>query len=132
MKDESKTDDPYEIGRGGRSNTLFSRSGKAVVLEDFDILKVIGKGTFGKVRVVITQVFLVEKRDSKEIYAMKALRKDVLIDYDQVENTKLEKEILLRVSLISDSGETSIPCLNGLCLLERLEDILRHAVCARR
>lgn len=28
---------------------------------------------------------------------MKALRKDVLIDYDQVENTKLEKEILLRV-----------------------------------
>ncbi len=42
-------------------------------------------------------MFLVEKRDSKEIYAMKALRKDVLIDYDQVENTKLEKEILLKV-----------------------------------
>lgn len=37
-----------------------------------------------------------QKRDSKDIYAMKSLRKDVLIDYDQIENTKLEKEILLR------------------------------------
>ena len=27
---------------------------------------------------------------------MKSLRKDVLIDYDQIENTKLEKEILLK------------------------------------
>jgi len=49
---------------------------------------VIGRGSFGK-------VFLVEKKDSKEVYAMKSLRKDVIIDYDQVESTKLEKEILL-------------------------------------
>jgi serine/threonine protein kinase len=50
---------------------------------------VIGRGSFGK-------VFLVEKKNSsKEVYAMKSLRKDVIIDYDQVESTKLEKEILL-------------------------------------
>ncbi len=38
-----------------------------------------------------------EKKEGGDIYAMKSLRKDVLIDYDQVENTKLEKEILLKV-----------------------------------
>jgi len=40
-------------------------------------------------------VFLVEKKGSNEVYAMKSLRKDVIIDYDQVESTKLEKEILM-------------------------------------
>lgn len=49
----------------------------------------LGKGSFGK-------VFLVEKVDDSTPYAMKALRKDVLIDYDQIESTKLEKEILLK------------------------------------
>ena len=52
------------------------------------IRKVIGRGSFGK-------VFLVEKKDTKEVYAMKSLRKDVILDYDQVESTKLEKEILM-------------------------------------
>lgn len=33
---------------------------------------------------LLFQVFLVEKKDNGEIYAMKSLRKDVLIDYDQV------------------------------------------------
>lgn len=57
-------------------------------LSDFIIKKVIGRGSFGK-------VFLVQKKGTNEVYAMKSLRKDVIIDYDQVESTKLEKEILL-------------------------------------
>ena len=52
------------------------------------IKKVIGRGSFGK-------VFLVEKKGQKDVYAMKSLRKDVILDYDQVESTKLEKEILM-------------------------------------
>jgi serum/glucocorticoid-regulated kinase 2 len=40
-------------------------------------------------------VFLVQKSGSKEVYAMKSLRKDVILEYDQVESTKLEKDILL-------------------------------------
>lgn len=31
---------------------------------------------------------------TKEIFAMKSLKKDVLIDQDQIENTLLEKKIL--------------------------------------
>jgi protein kinase/protein kinase A len=48
----------------------------------------LGRGTFGK-------VFLAELRSSKKMYAIKTIRKDVLIEYNQVQNTKLEKDILL-------------------------------------
>jgi serine/threonine protein kinase len=46
-----------------------------VGLSDFIIKKVIGRGSFGK-------VFLVEKKGTKDVYAMKTLRKDVIIDYE--------------------------------------------------
>ena len=41
---------------------------------------------------------LVEKKDTKEIYALKSLRKEELIDKDQVEHTKTEKMILEHVN----------------------------------
>jgi serine/threonine protein kinase len=44
-------------------------------LQDFIIKSVIGKGSFGK-------VFLVQKKDTKKVYAMKSLRKDVILEYD--------------------------------------------------
>ena len=60
-------------------------------LDDFKIINVLGRGSFGK-------VFLVQRKQTGKYYAMKVLRKDVLIDTDQIENTKIEKEILKRVS----------------------------------
>lgn len=60
-----------------------------VTLSDFEIKKVIGRGSFGK-------VFLVQQRGCGAVFAMKSLRKDVIIEYDQVESTKLEKDILLQ------------------------------------
>ena len=50
-------------------------SEKDVVFEDFKILMVIGRGTFGK-------VFLAELRQNKKLYAIKSIRKDILIQYD--------------------------------------------------
>lgn len=82
----------YDPKHGFRdaSRTLYAKKGdNKVTLQDFVIRKVIGRGSFGK-------VFLVEKKDTKEVYAMKSLRKDVILDYDQVESTKLEKEILMQ------------------------------------
>jgi len=75
--------------RSGRSSTLYTKKKdiKEVRLEDFQILKVLGRGSFGK-------VCLVEYTPTKEIFAMKSLKKDVLIDQDQIENTLLEKRIL--------------------------------------
>ena len=37
-----------------------------------------------------------EKKTTNEVYAMKSLRKDVILEYDSVESTKLEKEILMQ------------------------------------
>ena len=41
-------------------------------MEDFNVKKVIGKGSFGK-------VFLVEKKTDGNMFAMKSIRKDILI-----------------------------------------------------
>lgn len=56
-------------------------------LEDFKIRKVIDKGSFGK-------VFLVVNKLNGKLYAMKRINKDILIDKKQIQNTKNEKEIL--------------------------------------
>jgi serum/glucocorticoid-regulated kinase 2 len=61
---------------------------KELTLESFKILAVLGKGTFGK-------VYLTELKNEKKYFAIKAIRKDVLIETEQVESTKLERDILL-------------------------------------
>ena len=50
----------------------------------------IGKGTFGK-------VFLVEPKGTGELYAMKCIRKDIILENEQMENIKLEKDILRQI-----------------------------------
>ena len=72
-----------------QNNTVFSshKKVKDVKLDDFKVLKVIGRGSFGK-------VCLVEYLPTHETYAMKSLKKDLLIEQEQIENTLLEKEIL--------------------------------------
>lgn len=58
-----------------------------VKFEDFNIILVIGRGSFGK-------VYLAELKKTKEMFAIKTIRKDYLIEMDQIENTLLEKQIL--------------------------------------
>ena len=54
------------------------------------ILKMVGKGDFGK-------VYLVQNVNTKKNYAMKCIRKDAIIDQDIIDNLKLEKDILYSV-----------------------------------
>jgi|LauGreDrversion4_2_1035121.scaffolds.fasta_scaffold407817_1 serine/threonine protein kinase len=70
-----------------QSILVASRKEHNVKLEDFKLVVVLGRGTFGK-------VYLAELKQNQQLYAIKSIRKDVLLEYDQVNNTKLEKDIL--------------------------------------
>jgi len=56
-------------------------------VDDFTILKVIGRGSYGK-------VLLVKKRDNNEILAMKILKKKEMIIRNQVIHIKTERKIM--------------------------------------
>lgn len=73
------------------SKTVYSRGKNMAVLADFQIKSVIGRGSFGK-------VFLVQHKVRGNVYAMKSLRKDVILENDQLESTLTEKKILEKCS----------------------------------
>eukprot|EP00039_Didymoeca_costata_P019199 m.336602 g.336602 ORF g.336602 m.336602 type:complete len:580 (+) comp17906_c0_seq1:216-1955(+) len=57
--------------------------------EDFTYLKVLGKGSFGK-------VMMAEHNKSKKVYAIKVLKKDVLIEDNDLECALTEKNVLAK------------------------------------
>ncbi|XP_061647088.1 RAC-gamma serine/threonine-protein kinase isoform X1 [Phyllopteryx taeniolatus] len=59
----------------------------AQTMSDFDYLKLLGKGTFGK-------VILVREKASGKYYAMKILKKEVIIAKDEVAHTLTESRVL--------------------------------------
>jgi serum/glucocorticoid-regulated kinase 2 len=77
-KDEEGMDDIAPLG---------ALSQEKIKMEDFKILKVLGRGSFGK-------VMLVEKKSDKKHFAMKVLKKRAIIQRGQVEHTKAERKIL--------------------------------------
>lgn len=56
-------------------------------LADFEILRVIGKGSFAK-------VLLVRNKKTQHLHAMKQMRKDEILKYDKLKDALMEKEIL--------------------------------------
>ena len=83
------------VARGvGASQVVVEDGGRVsvrVAFEDFVMINIIGKGTFGK-------VYLVQNKHTEQLYAMKSIRKDIVIEHDSLENLHLEKQILNQVN----------------------------------
>lgn len=67
-----------------------NRAGK-LKIEDFDLLKVVGKGSFGK-------VMQVRKKDTNRIYALKTIRKAHIISRSEVAHTLAERSVLAQIN----------------------------------
>ncbi|XP_073306149.1 serine/threonine-protein kinase AtPK2/AtPK19-like [Primulina huaijiensis] len=63
---------------------------KTIGFEDFEILKVVGQGAFGK-------VYQVRKTGSSEILAMKVMRKDKIVEKNHEEYMKAERDIMTKI-----------------------------------
>jgi serine/threonine protein kinase len=82
---------------------------KALSMEDFRIIKVIGRGSFGKVYLVekkakggssvenSMEYFGSEAPEENELFAIKELKKSLIYEQNQVANTISERKILEKI-----------------------------------
>lgn len=91
LKDESLSEEQKEEMRTqhAQKETEFLRLKRSRLgVNDFEPLKVIGRGAFGEVR-------LVQKKDTGHIYAMKILRKADMLEKEQVAHVRAERDVLV-------------------------------------
>uniref|UniRef100_A0A8C6T2H9 Protein kinase C n=1 Tax=Neogobius melanostomus TaxID=47308 RepID=A0A8C6T2H9_9GOBI len=69
------------------AHPLSSPGKHKVTLHDFNFIMVLGKGSFGK-------VLLAEERGSERLFAVKVLKKDVLLQDEDTESAMVERRVL--------------------------------------
>ncbi|XP_047661447.1 serine/threonine-protein kinase 38-like isoform X3 [Tachysurus fulvidraco] len=92
MDEEGLPDEEKRVRRSqhAKKETEFLRLKRTRLgLDDFESLKVIGRGAFGEVR-------LVQKKDTGHVYAMKILRKADMLEKEQVAHIRAERDVLVQ------------------------------------
>lgn len=95
------------------------KQNRSLTIDSFELLKVIGKGSFGKVRLINSnararhgdlglrhasfaaathQVLQVRKIDTSRIYALKTIRKAHIVDRNEITHTLAERFVLAQVN----------------------------------
>jgi protein-serine/threonine kinase len=75
------------VGGQEEGEELKKVTNNKLTINDFTIIKVIGKGSYGK-------VLLVKKNKEDKVYAMKVLKKKAMIKRNQVQHIKSERKIM--------------------------------------
>ncbi|WVW78402.1 hypothetical protein I302_100356 [Kwoniella bestiolae CBS 10118] len=94
--DANKTTDEWINVSGGTGAfhvqvSFKPQQGQPLTIDSFELLKVIGKGSFGK-------VMQVRKRDTLRIYALKTIRKAHIVSRSEVTHTLAERTVLAQVN----------------------------------
>ncbi|OQR73948.1 RAC serine/threonine-protein kinase-like, partial [Tropilaelaps mercedesae] len=90
MAEEASTLEQQNLRDKFNLSTRKNSSSK-ITLDNFEFLKVLGKGTFGK-------VVLCREKASAHLYAIKVLKKQVVIAKDEVAHTLTENRVLQTIS----------------------------------
>jgi hypothetical protein len=72
------------------TEVIMSPDGQSINQDNFEFLRSLGKGYFGR-------VFLVEKKDDKQLFALKVIRKLDIVKRNFFDNLKNEKKIMEQV-----------------------------------
>ncbi|CAM8910528.1 hypothetical protein QQ045_031460 [Rhodiola kirilowii] len=93
--DEEKSEDILDMSGEDRDNGAYeigseSVKGFSVSLDDFEVLRIVGQGAFGR-------VYQVRKKGTSDIYAMKVMRKDRIMEKNHAGYMKAERDILTKI-----------------------------------
>lgn len=98
LRNSDLTEEEQEVFRKdfAERESRYTREQRAKLsVKDFVTVKVIGRGGFAQVR-------LVKKKDTGQVYAMKILRKDQVIEWNQISHVRAERDILVQASELND------------------------------
>ena len=87
MNEDKKIEDENPIVI--KTNMIFCKDQNLenATLENFKIVKILGRGDYGK-------VFLVRFNNTKQYYAMKSIKKDYLVDFNEIDSVLNKKQII--------------------------------------